>query len=331
MRAHKSIPYLLADESSDSFQPQIVYRAGAELRWPPSSLVVDYDISRLRCANHATTRCAELADVNEHAERIVMFVSKYDAPEQIERDFAAASRILAPGAELRVVVPRKSGLPRIRALAERAFADVQTVKTSDGDLVLARTPTPFEPPELGGHVSYDEPGSGRRLELRTRPGMFSPEGVDAGTALLLEHMPNVAGRHVLDVGCGYGVVGLTAAARGAAVTMIDADVRAVKLAGENAERNGLTVETVLDDRVRQPRASFDFVLSNPPTHAGSVALQALFEGMLHVCRRNGYVLLVVRRQLNYEKWLEGMGRAERLADEAGYKILKLAHQEKTFT
>ncbi len=328
MRAHKSIPYLLAHESSDSYQPEIVYRAELESRWPASSLVVDYDISRLRRANNPATRCAELADVNEHAERVVMFVAKYDALEQIERDLAAASRIVAPGGELRVVVPRKSGLSRIRALAQRAFAHVQSAKTSDGDLLLARAPTAFEPPEPVSHVAYDDGRSGRRLAFRTRPGMFSPAGIDLGTELLLEHMPDVAGRCVLDVGCGYGAVGLVAAARGAAVTMLDADARAVKLARENAGRNGLAVETVLDDRVRQPRASFDFVLSNPPTHAGSVALQALFDGMTQACRRNGYVLLVVRQQLNYEKWLAGMGRVERLATEAGYKILKIAHQEK---
>jgi 16S rRNA (guanine1207-N2)-methyltransferase len=323
MRAHKSIPFLLATESPDSYRPRIIYRPSPELEWP-FSLVVDYDVSRLRRGSNPWVRCAEAADIDEHAASMLMFVSKYDALDQIEYDLGAASRILAPEGELRVVVPRKNGLSRIRALVERGFADVLAAKTADGDLLVARAATPFEAREPASHVAYDDPRSGHRLDFRTRPGMFSPEGIDTGTALLLRHMPDVSGRHVLDVGCGYGAVGLIAAASGAVVTMIDADIRAVKLARANAAANGLTAETVLDDRVRQPRASFDFVLSNPPTHAGSVALHALFEGMTEACRRGAYVLIVVRHQLNYEKWLDRMGHVERLADEAGYKILKIA-------
>jgi 16S rRNA (guanine1207-N2)-methyltransferase len=142
--------------------------------------------------------------------------------------------------------------------------------------------------------------------------------------LLLEAAEIPLGSTVLDVGCGYGVIGVTAAARGARPMMFDSDSRAVALALTNLRRNHLSGEamiaTGLDDF---EEGSFDIVLANPPTHGGQVLLSGLFRGMIRVCRTTGYSAIVVHAHLNYERWMRDFSSIEKIADADGYKVLKL--------
>ena len=102
------------------------------------------------------------------------------------------------------------------------------------------------------------------------------------------------------------------------------DARAIKLARRNLRLNGHPGEAYLKiqpyDFVDD---AFDVVLSNPPTHAGSETLRQLFSEMVRVCRPAGYVAVVVRERLNYEKWLVGLGDVSILAKADGYKVIRI--------
>src|SRR5690606_16616290 len=82
---------------------------------------------------------------------------------------------------------------------------------------------------------------GQAFVFATDAGVFSKEGIDFGSRLLIETMEVSETDVVLDVGCGYGPIGLSAArlARRGRVTMIDVNERAVRLAEENARANGV--------------------------------------------------------------------------------------------
>src|SRR5688572_15838237 len=106
------------------------------------------------------------------------------------------------------------------------------------------------------------------LRLMTQPGVFSDDAVDPGTELLIEAMRVSPTVKVLDLGCGYGVIGIVAAklaARGH-VTLVDSDIRATRLTQRNLELNGITnADVVLGDGVHDlpPKAKYDVVVSNP--------------------------------------------------------------------
>jgi len=139
---------------------------------------------------------------------------------------------------------------------------------------------------------------GRRLALRTDRAVFAQRGIDRGSRLLTESLTVGSRDLVLDVGCGYGVIGLTAAALAPEgwAHLVDVNERAVALARENAARNGLANVTVhLGDGVT-PVADlrFDLVLTNPPIRAGRRAVLAFFAGAHAVLRPGGRFLFVAR-------------------------------------
>lgn len=170
------------------------------------------------------------------------------------------------------------------------------------------------------------------LHLETQTGVFAHRGLDAGTRLLIEAMKVSPRARVLDLGCGYGAIGIVAAklaTRGHAV-LVDADIRATRLAERNLALNGvLNAEVVLGDGVRDlPRKlRFDVVASNPPTHSGREVLDELVAGGYAVLKPRGQLYMVVNRLLSLRKEVErAFGNAEIAARSGGYVVVRAVKQ-----
>ena len=138
------------------------------------------------------------------------------------------------------------------------------------------------------------------LKLRSRHGLFSARALDEGSALLLRELERLpAPSRVLDLGCGYGAIGLTLAARwpDAQVDMVDTDMRAVESAAQNIARNRLANATVtLSDgirQLRQPLHAYDLVVANLPAQAGNDALDQLLLDAYDAMLDGGSLALVV--------------------------------------
>jgi len=154
----------------------------------------------------------------------------------------------------------------------------------------------------------------RELNLETHPGIFSWKGLDEGTALLLDNLHIQLGTHVWDVGCGYGVIGLSAALAGAEfVAMSDVNMIATLYAHKNATRNGLDkiVKTFSGDVLsRSPESDkpFDLIVSNPAFHQGRDIDKSMADKLISSApkflAREGRLLLVANRFLNYDKALQ---------------------------
>lgn len=139
---------------------------------------------------------------------------------------------------------------------------------------------------------------GRTFRLLTDRGVFAGRGVDRGARLLVDTMEVGPDDVVLDLGCGYGVIGLAAAAlapRGHA-HLVDINERAVDLARENAARNRVGNVTVhRGDGVEPVRGiAFDLVLTNPPIRAGRATVLRLLAGAHAVLRPGGRLRFVAR-------------------------------------
>src|SRR5688572_9252691 len=168
------------------------------------------------------------------------------------------------------------------------------------------------------------------LRLTTDRGTFSPDRVDTGTKqLLLEGPPPAPSGELVDLGCGYGPIACTLAARspGARVWAVDVNERALALCGSNAARAGLAnLVVATPDRI-PPELVVDELWSNPPIRIGKAALHELLTAWLPRLAPTGRALLVVQKHLGADslhRWLETEGwPVVRLASRAGYRILQI--------
>ena len=138
------------------------------------------------------------------------------------------------------------------------------------------------------------------LQLETGPGCFSPHAVDAGTLHMLAHADIQPGEAVLDLGCGYGVVGVYAAkiTDPALVYMTDIDSVPLAYARQNVERNNVSGVHILrgDAYEAIDRAGFDIILSNPPYHTDFAVAKAFIEKGFNRLRIGGRMLMVAKRR-----------------------------------
>lgn len=170
----------------------------------------------------------------------------------------------------------------------------------------------------------------RSFTLRTDRGVFSVERVDPGTKyLLVEAPPPPQEGHLVDLGCGYGPIALTLAARapGATVWAVDVNERALELTRHNAAAAGLgNIEVARPDEVPD-EVRFAALWSNPPIRIGKAALHELLAGWLERLTADGRGLLVVQRNLGADslhRWLAGQGwRVHRLGSRSGYRLLEV--------
>ncbi|WP_406378840.1 methyltransferase [Streptomyces sp. NBC_01618] len=175
---------------------------------------------------------------------------------------------------------------------------------------LPRTPSPWPYRyELPGDVG---PVSGRTVT--NHAGIFCAERLDIGTRFFLGHLPARTGPdRIVDLGCGNGVVGLSAALANpeATVTFVDESYQAVASAEETFRTNtapDATAEFLVGDGLTQlPPASVDLVLNNPPFHSHQATTDATARTMFHTARAalrpGGELWVVGNRHLGYHTQL----------------------------
>lgn len=165
-------------------------------------------------------------------------------------------------------------------------------------------------------------------EFTTAAGVFSADGLDLGTAVLLrESIPPAKATRLLDLGCGYGVlaIALATACPQAQVDAVDVNARALELCAVNAAAHGVAerVRPMLPEQA-DPGARYDEIWSNPPIRIGKDALHRLLLDWLPRLSPGGVARLVVGKNLgadSLQKWLASIGyRCERTASAKGFRV-----------
>lgn len=170
---------------------------------------------------------------------------------------------------------------------------------------------------------------GHRLSLDSGSGVFAQGRVDIGTSVLFRETDPPTGGRILDLGCGYGVIGLACAiaAPSAVVTAVDVNQRAVLLAAENAASLGVADRFTASVPEDVPAdAEFDEIWSNPPIRIGKAALHELLLTWLPRLAPGGRAVMVVGKNLgadSLQRWLGEQGfPTERLASAKGFRVLE---------
>jgi 16S rRNA (guanine1207-N2)-methyltransferase len=194
-------------------------------------------------------------------------------------------------------------------------------------------PAPAWASEPGVHpetwLEFEVEALGRSMRLYSLPGVFSSKRPDDGTRLLLSHLEVPPGARLLDLGCGYGLIGLIAAQRGATnVDMVDTNLLAIAAAQANLALYGIqnaqaflsdALEAVIDRR-------YTHVVTNPPFHVGHSVdyqvTQAFIQQAWQVLEPGGQLLLVANKFIRYDLEMTPLFKhVERMAETNRYQLL----------
>ena len=166
--------------------------------------------------------------------------------------------------------------------------------------------------------------------LASDRGIFSHGEIDEGSRQLAETMELPPQGEVLDLGCGYGILGVVAAKASPAahVTLVDVNERAVRLAKENLRRNSIANAEVVqgDAPVALAEREFDAIICNPPIRAGRQQMLRLIEDAAQRLRNDGTLWLVVRTDKGAKRLAQEIAawfdQVQTVARKGGYRVLR---------
>ena len=181
------------------------------------------------------------------------------------------------------------------------------------------------------------PYRGHGLNFMTDAGVFSKGELDVGSRLLIDALPAFTG-DVLDIGCGWGAMGIAVAKanKNARVTMVDVNRRALDLCRQNCERNRVTAEVIESDGMAEVMGrKFDAIITNPPIRAGKQVIYKMFADASASLKADGALYLVIRKQQGAEscvKYLKTLfDEVEKLDKSAGFWVLKASEPKEVST
>jgi len=129
----------------------------------------------------------------------------------------------------------------------------------------------------------------------TDNGVFSKKGLDFGTRTLLESLENISG-DVLDLGCGYGPIGIYIASKYNVVPdMVDVNKRSMDLSVKNAKLNKVDINVFESDGYSNVTKKYDYIITNPPIRVGKTKLYSLLFDATNYLKENGEMWLVVHK------------------------------------
>ena len=257
----------------------------------------------------------------------------------------AAHSALKVGGTLYLAGPKAEGIESLIGDARKLFGQGTTLTYRDHNRIgVATKQANTTPPSWaaepgiapGTWVEFTTTLGGEPFQISSLPGIFSFDSLDDGTAFLLGQLRVRPGERVLDIGCGWGALGLAAARKGAGqVDLIDSSLTAIAATQRNIAAAGLTnarampsdaLSAVIGER-------YDLIITNPPFHAGKMvnydAAGAFIAGARELLTSRGRLLLVANAFIRYERAMqERYGTVEIVAEDRRYHVLQGLIREK---
>ena len=169
---------------------------------------------------------------------------------------------------------------------------------------------------------------GRKFIFLTDNGVFSKDGLDFGSRLLLETIPlEEVGGKILDMGCGYGVFGIILGKLTSAnIDMVDVNLRALHLTERNAKLNGVSNVNVFESNVYEKiSAKYSSIITNPPIRAGKKVVYDIVMNAKDYLNEDGKLFIVIRKEQGAKSLIVDLKKiytVEVLEKSKGFYIIK---------
>ncbi len=151
-------------------------------------------------------------------------------------------------------------------------------------------------------IHYEYKGIG--MTFKTDNGLFSKEHVDYASDILIKALPILRGK-VLDLGCGYGPIGISLAkAFDIDLTMVDVNPKAIEFSKINCQANGIEADILLSDGFKELKGTFDAIVLNPPIHAGKQVIYGMYEDAYKFLNPGGSFYLIIQKKHGAKTTLE---------------------------
>lgn len=168
-----------------------------------------------------------------------------------------------------------------------------------------------------------------QLEIAALPGVFSQKGLDKGTKILLENLPDLTGNDILDFGCGAGVIASFIGKRypDIALNLLDVSALAIASSQKTLTLNGLSGHVFASNSLSNVTEQYHNVISNPPFHQGVStnyhATESFLKGIKKHLSPSGQVIVVANSFLQYEPIMKSaIGTTQKLTTQQGFTIYK---------
>ncbi|WP_317609475.1 class I SAM-dependent methyltransferase [Streptococcus canis] len=166
----------------------------------------------------------------------------------------------------------------------------------------------------------------------TDSGVFSKKMIDFGSQVLLNTLNFTKNERILDLGCGYGPLGISLAkVQGVEATLVDINNRAIDLAKKNASLNDVDVSIFQSNIYENVSGQFDHIISNPPIRAGKKVVHDIIEKSIDFLVNQGDLTIVIQKKQGApsakEKMAHVFGNVEIIKKDKGYYILRSTKHE----
>jgi 16S rRNA (guanine1207-N2)-methyltransferase len=299
--------------------------------------LVDVNIAAVGCArrtlaaNGIVNADVQLADGTTAIAEYDLVLSHLPRGRAVvEGLIRAAASALKPNGRFYLVAHKRSGVRGAIAYAAQTLDRAGIVRQKQGyhvALAVKEGAQTWEASEGFQNLVVDVDDVPTRLV--SQPGVFAWDRLDDGTAALIRAMEINTGETILDLGCGTGLLAVAAARRGAQVTAVDADLRAVESARCTLEANQIGGEVLISDCAQAVLdRRFDAVLCNPPFHQGAgveyeVARQMARDAAT-VLRPGGRLYLVSNAFIRYEREIaRRFSEVKEVLNDRRYRILQM--------
>lgn len=330
---HARILYALEQNQGNWGTRSRVALIGAPADYPISDIISTLDVTEISVVQwraddhdhlhrmgHSVVR--DIHELSGSFDAIVLILPR---AKTFARDLIARATDLCPNGIIIIDGAKEDGADAMLKDLRRMQADPASVSKAHGRVMWCDT---FDASawRVADRIVIDE-------HFETVPGIFSADGVDAGSALLVEHMPaNLRGR-VADLGAGWGYLSyhILATSPDVELDAVELDARAVECAAQNLATFDGRYTLHWADVTREPqvlgKAQYDTIIMNPPFHQGRKAQVDLGRGFISAAARllrpKGTLWMVANRHLPYEDTLENLFKQVNKPHQTGaFKILQ---------
>lgn len=243
---------------------------------------------------------------------------------------ASLAALLPTGAPLWLVGEKRSGIKSIHKTIQAPWGAVHKVADGNHSSLLVTSLLAQQPPiALSDYLvtkALPQPPL-TPLQLASYPGVFAYPGIDAGSTMLLAHLPQLKAGSLLDFACGHGVLGawLQRQQPQLKVSYLDVSAMALAACAKTLELNQLQGELIAADQLAPDLPNFDVIVSHPPFHTGQATDYSIGQQFLRNARQhltvNGQIWLVANRFLPWPELIEeSFGHCERIAHDTKFAV-----------